>query len=88
MKVITPLLLSLVTLASAFPSSGADSVGAPISARQACTYDILCNEDDEGEGPDPDTARCCALVGGSGDGSVGRLTPHNPSYRPMCYFGI
>jgi len=80
MKVITPLLLSFVTLASAFPSPGANSVGAPISARQECTYDMLCNADDEGEGPDPDTARCCALVGGSGDASVGQLTSPKPSH--------
>lgn len=74
MKAITPLLLTLVTLVSALPSPGADSVGAHFSARQECTYDILCNEDDEGEDPDPDTARCCALVGGSGDAFVGPLT--------------
>ncbi|KAK0726494.1 hypothetical protein B0T21DRAFT_413824 [Apiosordaria backusii] len=67
MKAITVLFLTFITVASAAPSANAGSASTPLSARQTCTYDILCNETDEGEDPDPDTARCCALVGGTGD---------------------
>ncbi|KAK0741428.1 hypothetical protein B0T18DRAFT_394024 [Schizothecium vesticola] len=67
MKAITTIILALAAVATAAPSPNADAVDAPLSARQSCSYSVLCNEDDEGEEPDPDTARCCAASGGSGD---------------------
>jgi hypothetical protein len=68
MKVIITIILALAAIASAAPSPNADE--GPLSARQSCSYSVFCNEDDEGEEPDPDTARCCAASGGSGDAFV------------------
>ncbi len=63
MKVVVALLLTLVTLSTAVPSPN-DINPAILSARQECVYSCGCQVDNDGEGTDPDTAPCCASVGG------------------------
>ncbi|KAK4148796.1 hypothetical protein C8A00DRAFT_38620 [Chaetomidium leptoderma] len=65
MKVITALLLTIANLASAAPNPNGDSNLAILSTRQTCIYSCNCQDDKEGDGPDPDTAPCCASVGGT-----------------------
>ncbi|SPQ24254.1 c94f7fed-8b4b-4c5f-b846-a55e7ddde883 [Thermothielavioides terrestris] len=61
MKTLTTLLLSVATLATAAPNAAGPAVLDP---RQTCVYSCGCQTDD-GSGIDPDTATCCASVGGT-----------------------
>ncbi|KAK4034526.1 hypothetical protein C8A01DRAFT_39007 [Parachaetomium inaequale] len=65
MKLVTALLLTIATLASAAPNPNADANAAILSARQECVYGCGCQSDDPDQGVDPDTATCCASVGGT-----------------------
>jgi hypothetical protein len=66
MKLVAALLLTIATLASAVPSPNADAdAAAVLSARQECVYGCGCQSDDPNQSVDPDTATCCASVGGT-----------------------
>jgi hypothetical protein len=68
MKTLSTLLLAVAALAAAAPNAAGPEVLDP---RQTCVYSCGCQTDD-GSGIDPDTATCCANVGGSlgNDGTV------------------
>lgn len=65
MKAITAILLTIATLASAAPNVHDDANPATLADRQTCVYSCGCQDDQERDGPDPDTAPCCASVGGT-----------------------
>jgi len=57
------ILLSLAALGLATPRP---DFGLSVEARQEpCLYDIFCRSPPPGEDVDPDTPRCCAVVGGT-----------------------
>lgn len=58
MKTATALLLTMASLAWAAPNTN-----PLLSPRQSCVYSCGCQTDGSG-GVDPDTALCCASVGG------------------------
>ncbi len=58
MKTAATILLTLASLAWAAPNTN-----SPLSTRQSCIYSCGCQTDGSG-GVDPDTALCCASVGG------------------------
>ena len=58
MKTVTAVLVAMVGLVSAAPNTD-----AILSTRQSCVYSCGCQTDGSG-GVDPDTALCCASVGG------------------------
>lgn len=70
MKVITTILLTLATVAFAAPNPNADANPALLSTRQTCTYNCLCQEDDEGDQTDPSTGPCCVAGTLTNDGTV------------------
>lgn len=82
MKTTTALFLTIATLAAAAPSPNAETNAGLLSARQGCSYGCVCQTTGEGEGPSPDTARCC--TGGTPvNGGVVCLPPYQPT---ICSF--
>lgn len=72
MKAAT-VILALAALASATPRPNPDAGVAAFLPRQECIYAVLCQDDKEGDDPDPDTAKCCTQVGGTlGEGGFVR----------------
>ena len=86
MKFITAVLLTIATLASAAPNLNADAnAAAPLASRQECVYGCGCQSDDPDQGTDPDTATCCASVGGTlGNEGTVRSSLCYPSF-PWTY---
>lgn len=74
MKAITTILFTLATLAFAAPNPNTDANPALLSTRQTCTYNCLCQEDDEGDQTDPLTGPCCVAGTLTNDGTV-RFNP-------------
>jgi hypothetical protein len=64
MKAAT-VILTLAALALATPRPNPGAGLATIPPRQECIYDVLCQDDKEGNAPDPDTTKCCSQVGGT-----------------------
>ncbi len=65
MKTITVLILTTAALALAAPNGAANpAILSTLTGRQTCVYSCGCQDDQERDGPDPDTAPCCASVGG------------------------
>ncbi|KAH6632780.1 hypothetical protein F5144DRAFT_621471 [Chaetomium tenue] len=59
MKTTTAIFLIITTLATAAPSPNAAANLGLLSTRQGCSYSCVCQTSGEGEGPSPDTTRCC-----------------------------
>lgn len=70
MKSVTAILFTLAALASAAPNPNADANPALLATRQTCTYNCLCQEDDEGDETDPNTGPCCVAGTLTNDGTV------------------
>ncbi|KAH6637207.1 hypothetical protein F5144DRAFT_547204 [Chaetomium tenue] len=70
MKAVTTILLTLATLAFAAPNPNVDANPALLATRQTCTYNCLCQEDDEGDETDPNTGPCCVAGTLSNDGTI------------------
>ncbi|KAK0744879.1 hypothetical protein B0T21DRAFT_325802 [Apiosordaria backusii] len=84
MKFTTTLLLALTAIVSAAPQPGSSEV----DARQECVYDCGCSSGSGEPSPPPDTATCCASVGGTlGNGGTlcnGLSFTQGTSYARCC----
>ncbi|KAK4199240.1 hypothetical protein QBC40DRAFT_297793 [Triangularia verruculosa] len=83
MKFTATLLLALTALVSAAPQ-----LNGELDSRQTCIYDCGCSSGSGEPSPPPDTATCCASVGGTlGNGGTlcnGLTFAQGTSYARCC----
>ncbi|KAL2131691.1 hypothetical protein VTI74DRAFT_4734 [Chaetomium olivicolor] len=65
MKTVAAVLLTTATVALAALNIDSDVNLTVLASRQECVYSCGCQDNKEGEGPDPDTTPCCGAVDGS-----------------------